>query len=256
MLVLDKLKSNKSKVEQLERSKLDKKKTQKEGKAQKTNFEEAYEAFIQRHTDKGSKSRLLQLKEGHGHAEKLFLLKVWWPAFGNFDNLYPEYEVVDFKDGKRYLDFAYIRAFIKIVFEIDGYGPHWQNMSRRKFADDRMRQNHLVIDGWIVIRFAYDDVAENPRQCQQVLQQLMGRWMDSRFSGLELDHVEKEIIRIGIRTDGIMKFKDIRSHLGVSEKTTRKILKGMIDKNVLRPASGKHRIHSYELIPGKIDRLF
>lgn len=31
--------------------------------------------------------------EGHNHAERLFLEKVWWPAFENFLHLYPEYEI-------------------------------------------------------------------------------------------------------------------------------------------------------------------
>jgi hypothetical protein len=59
------------------------------------DFEEAYELFIQQHlkTRKGEARRRLQ--EGHGHADKLFIEKVWWPVFGHFDGLQPEFEVQD-----------------------------------------------------------------------------------------------------------------------------------------------------------------
>ncbi|WP_426901554.1 hypothetical protein [Rossellomorea vietnamensis] len=41
--------------------------------------------------------------------------------FQHFRFLHPEYEINDFKDGKRYLDFAYIRPTMQICFEIDGW---------------------------------------------------------------------------------------------------------------------------------------
>ncbi|MEF3304851.1 hypothetical protein [Paenibacillus sp. GYB003] len=135
-------------------------------------FESEYEAFLLRHAKMGPSERLRRLQEGHGHAEKLFLQHVWWPAIGHFDHLHPEYEVHDIKDGTRFLDFAYIRTPYKVCFEIDGYGPHSRDASRRQFADNLLRQNHLVIAGRKVIRFAYDDIQEKPRRCQQ----LLGKW--------------------------------------------------------------------------------
>lgn len=63
---------------------------------------------LQLQTRSGESQRRLQ--DGHGHAEKLFLEQVWWPAVGRFDFLHAEYPISDFKDGDRYLDFAYIRG--------------------------------------------------------------------------------------------------------------------------------------------------
>jgi hypothetical protein len=70
----------------------------------------------------------------------LSLGNVWWPLFHHFDHLHPEYEVDDFMDGKRYLDFAYIRQGARIYFEIDGYGSHLKGVSRWQFADHLERQ--------------------------------------------------------------------------------------------------------------------
>lgn len=68
------------------------------------DFETAYANFINLHMKKRRGERLRRLIEGHGHGEKMVLKKIWWPAIRNFDNLHPEYEVNDFKDGHRYLD--------------------------------------------------------------------------------------------------------------------------------------------------------
>jgi hypothetical protein len=60
--------------------------------------------------------------DAFGHAEKTFVEKVERLAFGHFRQLHPEYEVSDFKDGFRYLDFAYLRSGLKLAIDIDGYG--------------------------------------------------------------------------------------------------------------------------------------
>jgi hypothetical protein len=92
--------------------------------------EEACELFIRQHLKlrKGEAKRRLQ--DGHGHAEQMILRQVWWPAFGHFDYLYPEYEIQDYLDGFRYLDFTYIKTSFRACFEIDGYGPHWRDVNR------------------------------------------------------------------------------------------------------------------------------
>ena len=48
---------------------------------------------------------------------------------------------------RRYLDLAWPDA--KVAVEFDGFVPH---STRRVFDDDRVRQNHLVADGWTVFR--------------------------------------------------------------------------------------------------------
>ncbi|TXK74458.1 DUF559 domain-containing protein [Paenibacillus sp. N3.4] len=140
-------------------------------------FHEAHQAFLSEHAIKRSGERLRRLKEGHGHAEKMFLQHVWWKAFGNFNNLHPEYEIKDFRDGTRFLDFAFLRPSLRLTIEIDGYGSHSSQISRSQFSDQWNRQNHLIIDGWKILRFSFDDVKERSRMCEQTLQQFMGRYL-------------------------------------------------------------------------------
>jgi hypothetical protein len=210
-------------------------------------FEEEYQGFMSAHLEARSGERLRRLQEGHKHAEILFLEQVWWPLFHHFRHLHPEYEVNDFKDGKRYLDFAYIRPAIRICFEIDGYGPHLKNISRWQFSDSLERQNQLVIDGWTVIRFSYDQVKEKPRRCQQIVQQVIGRWVGDELDQTTLSLVEKEVLRVAIRKGEAISPKEVEMYLKLSDKTVKKILSQLVDKKMLMPASGVVRIRSYRL---------
>lgn len=210
-------------------------------------FEEEYQDFMNAHLQARTGERLRRLQEGHNQAEMLFLKQVWWPSFHHFRYLHPEYEVDDFKDGKRYLDFAYIRPAIRICLEIDGYGPHLKNISRWQFSDNLERQNQLVIDGWTVIRFSYDQVNEKPRRCQQIIQQVIGRWLGDELDHTSLSFVEKEVLRLAIRKGETITPIEVEKYLKQSDKTVKKVLSQLVDKKMLIPASGSIRIRSYRL---------
>jgi hypothetical protein len=94
---------------------------------------------------------------------------------------------------------------------------------------------HLSIDGWKVIRFAYDDIVERPRQCQQIIQQLMGRWLgeSQNSSGFVLTSHEKEIIRLAVRTTKPLTPGEVSEQLGICRRTAQKLLHGLLDKQML-----------------------
>ena len=67
--------------------------------------------------------------------------------------------------GRFRVDFAYPELLI--VIEVDGYGPH---SSPSAFQADRDRQNQLVGQGWLILRFTWADVVRRPeRVAQQIL---------------------------------------------------------------------------------------
>ncbi|WP_079506031.1 hypothetical protein [Mesobacillus jeotgali] len=210
-------------------------------------FEDEYQVFLNAHLQARTGERLRRLQEGHKQAEKLFLKQVWWPLFYQFKYLHPEYEIDDYKDGKRYLDFAYIRPGIRISLEVDGYGPHLKNISRWQFSDNLERQNQLVIDRWTVIRFSFDQVKDNPRRCQQVVQQVIGRWLGDELDQSSLSFLEKEVLRLVIRKGENINPTEVEKYLKLSDKTVKKILSQLVEKKMLIPASGTKRIRSYRL---------
>jgi very-short-patch-repair endonuclease len=56
---------------------------------------------------------------------------------------------VDVSGRRRFLDFAYPTE--RIGIEFDGFGEH--GLLRSTFDDDRVRDNHLRLAGWLVLHF-------------------------------------------------------------------------------------------------------
>lgn len=217
-------------------------------------FETQYESWLSSHESGRSGERLRRLRVGHRHAEKLFCENAWWPAIGSFEFLHPEYEVYDFKDGVRYLGFAYIRPPLKVCFEVDGYGPHHRDIDRRQFADQLTRQNHLVLDGWIVLRYSYDDLKEKPRQCQQMIHQLMGRYFGKSPNKSRLPLKQQKILRIAMSSADPLSPVDIAREMNIGIRQAREALHALTDNGLMMPVSGEKRIRSYRLAaPGSAD---
>lgn len=211
------------------------------------SFEIAHQIWIQQQAEQRSGESLRRLREGHGHAEKLFLRNVWWPSFGHFHHLFAEYGVTDFKDGMRYLDFAYIVSCIMLAIEIDGFSAHSRDLNRWQFSDQLRRQNDLVIDGWRILRFSYDDVQHHPKLCQLKIQQFMGRWTGHEQTVAELTWIEKEVVRFAIRKAKPVTPNELCAHLNVESKYARKLLRSLVEKKWLKARSGDKRIRSYEV---------
>jgi hypothetical protein len=212
-------------------------------------FEKEYRKWMDVHIAKRKGERRRKLAEGNNHAEKEMLKHIWWAAFGNFDFLHPEYEITDFFQGQRFLDFVYIRGPIRIVFEIDGYGPHLRDISRRQFCDQWVRQMHLTNDNWIVVRIGYDDVKERPRIWIGLLQQMMGRLFGNPEQQLtQMDYLEREVIRFAIREGRPIKLREVQAILQCGPKFARQIILSLVEKKWLMNAGGgKERIHFWQL---------
>lgn len=212
------------------------------------NFAAAYKSFIEYHLARRQGEARRRLEKGLGHAELAFLEKVWWPAFYQLQNLHPEFELVDFDGRRRFLDFAYLYAGIKLALEIDGYGPHLTNLDRWQFTNQLRRQNHLILDGWSVLRFSFDEVQDQPRQCQRVLQQFFGR--QRSFEQLDgLSFLERSVVQLALRADGPITPVEVRSRLEIGRYKASQVLQSLVAQGWLEPASGSRRIRSYRLRP-------
>ena len=69
--------------------------------------------------------------------------------------------VVRTRDGVRVgrVDFAWPE--LRVVVEADGFAFH---ADRRAYRDDRRRSNALVLAGWRVLRFTWEDVVQHPER--------------------------------------------------------------------------------------------
>ncbi|MDG0810835.1 helix-turn-helix domain-containing protein [Cohnella rhizosphaerae] len=141
-------------------------------------FERAYDEMMERaiKASSGERKRRLLLDRFN---EKLLAQNVWWEVRGDLKGLIPEMEIKDLKDGTRFSDYGFLYPIPRpngLLMEADAFGTHLRDVSRWKYADDLERQNHLLIDGWRLLRFSRDDMIEKPRRCQQTLLAALSAW--------------------------------------------------------------------------------
>ncbi|MBX6351485.1 MAG: MarR family transcriptional regulator [Clostridia bacterium] len=214
--------------------------------------EEAYERFLAFHEARRKGEDLRRLVEGHREPEARFAKTVWFPTVRSFDDLHPEYPVRDSRGVVRYLDFAYLHGPLRLALEIDGYGPHESRASRRAFADDRHRQNDLVIDGWVVLRFAADEVFERPDACRLELQRFLGVWFGPslapvRASAAGLGARERDALRFLLQLDRPAQPGDLARRFGVTNQTARAWLRRLRERGLVAVHSGPRRARRYRV---------
>ncbi|WP_217594739.1 DNA-binding response regulator [Cohnella sp. GbtcB17] len=212
-------------------------------------FEAAFAAWWQEVYRKSSPRGRARLAGGLPHASLYFLRFVWWPAFRSFKGLIPEYEIVDYRDGYRYIDFVYLTNGLRISIELDGRGPHRLQISAADFEDELMRQNYLVLDRWLVLRFPFLMLRDKPRQCQQLLQQMLGSAGGEHPTPLnQLCATERRILACVSRFTGHFAPSQVASTVGISKNTTHKYLRSLVDKHFIAPVNAEHRkIRKYAL---------
>ncbi|MBD0383787.1 hypothetical protein [Paenibacillus sedimenti] len=219
------------------------------------SYQEAHQVFIQSHINRRSGERRGRLERGHQHAEMLFLQQVWYPLYGHFDDLHPEYEVLDLRGRPYFGDFAYLPGDLKFIWEIKGYGPHVLDMDRKRYCDELNRETFLQALGYRVVSFAYDDVAYRPELCITLLRMLLSRYQPSPSPASVALIAEKEVVRLHLKLARPIRPKDVEEHFSVHHRTAVRLLHSLVDKGWLRPVlRGKGiKIVQYELARGVLD---
>lgn len=192
-------------------------------------------------------ARLKRLKFGLTLASMYFLSFTWFPAFGSLKGLIPEFEVKEYKDGFRYIDFAFLTNAYRMAIELDGRASHRLNATPSEYEDELMRQNHLVIDGWSVIRLAFLSIRDKPRQCQQVLQQMLGKSGVVDGERLELTITERRMLEYAARSSEPLEPFELRSVLGLHRNTISKYVASLVSKGLIVPMCEDHK-HKYRYL--------
>lgn len=220
-------------------------------------FEEAHERYMNEHLAKRAGERRGRLERGHAHAEILFLCNVWWPLRGNFQDLHPEYEVLDWRGRPYFADFAWLPGYVKVLIEIKGFTSHVRNMDRQKYSNELNRETFLYAMGYHVISFAYDDVEQQPELCISMLRLVLNQYQPIQKPTSRALHAEKELIRLAVQLAQPIRPKDVELHFGIDHKTAVKMLQKLCMKGWMTPAyRGKgQRIVRYELVHGAMDYL-
>lgn len=212
-----------------------------------SRFEQQYEEWLASNiaTERNPRRRELLVK-GLGHGTVEFLRSVWYPAIGNLNHLFPEWEVRDFNNGYRYLDLAYMPGGAKGGIEIQGYGPHARDLDVRRFKDLCRRHCLLALDGWTFLPIAYLSITDEPEQCRQLTLSFVGKFIASDVPST-LSCLEAETVRLARRLLRPFTPTELAEHLKVSDRHTRRILHTLIELQLLDIASGQQRVRTYKL---------
>ena len=210
-------------------------------------FEKTYEEWLQKNiADETNPRRREMLKKGLGHATVEFLRSSWYPAIGNLDHLFPEWEVRDLSGKLRYLDIAYLPIGGKGCVELHGFRSHARDIEVSRFKDLCMKQAMLALDGWLFLPIAYLSIQEDPEICRQLVLSFVGKFLSSTVPS-ELNWAEAETLRFARRVLRPFVPGELAEHLRLSERQTRRVLHGLVERNLLAVASGNLRYRTYQL---------
>ncbi|MBU5445121.1 BlaI/MecI/CopY family transcriptional regulator [Paenibacillus sp. MSJ-34] len=220
------------------------------------DFEQAHKEFLDRHVSLRQGERKGRLLRGHQYAEKLFLQNVWWPLFGNFDRLHPEYEIYDWNRKSQFLDFAFIAPFGRFGLECDGFQSHVKDMDRERFSYALNRDTFLTGMGWKMLHFSFDDVQNRPEICRTLLQLAVAPYLIRNKAVSPPVLIEKEVLRLAWGLGRWIRPKDVCDHLEVDFRTARKWLRSLVEKGWLQPIARGRDIRYYELNATALKQLW
>lgn len=213
-------------------------------------FAEEHSRWIQDHIRRRTGERRGRLERGHGHGERMFTEKVWWPIMGNFNDLHPEYEVVDLRGKPYFVDFVWKPGQVKFAFEVKGYGPHVQNTDRTRYRQELNRETYLQIAGYRVVAIPYDDLEASPELTISLLRSLLMPYLALKPEERAFSRLERDILQIAVRSNGCIRPVDLVKGLGIHPRTARKGLSALCDKGKFSPVVSKEsgRVCRYEYI--------
>ncbi|OMF37800.1 hypothetical protein BK133_04520 [Paenibacillus sp. FSL H8-0548] len=220
-----------------------------------SDFEQSYNEFIEYHELCRNGERRGRLLRGHGFAEKLLLQNVWWPLFGTFRNLHPEYEIYDWNRKSQFLDFAFLPEFGQFGIECDGFQSHIKDMDREKHSYAVNRENFLTGMGWRMLHFTFDDVQRRPEICRMLLQMALAPHLIRSEFDHQITYKEREVLQIAWSLGRKIRPKDVQDHLQINFRTARSRLLSLVQKQLLLPIINGKDIRYYELVEGSHERL-
>lgn len=214
------------------------------------SFEIEHEKWLKRHLSQREGERKDALKRGHGYGNQLFAEKIWWPLAGNFHDLHPEYEVMDWRGRSYFVDFMWVAGALRFAIEIMDYGSHGKD--RTKYRMDLNRTLFLQSQQCQIILVSLDELKENPSFIQAALRNMWGPYFmydaaqkeyNERFS-----KTEKQLMRYAVRHNRIVRPPAAAKELELHKQTVTKYCRELVHKGKLRPVpAGKTgKIYHYE----------
>lgn len=215
---------------------------------------EIIERFVgeQRATARGQRKELL---EGDLAGTKK-LLEHLWTVLGSFEGINLEYEFIGANGERNYIDVYY--EPLAIGFECEGFVPHAETITRRRFSYERRRVRRKAKLRIVYYPYSKDELDNEPEMCRQDLREIIGIHTSAPGSRAmeQLTVFEREVLRYGLRLMRQLKLEDVKYCLGCKYARARNVIDQLESKNMVKAiGSGTMRFHEYEILPKGKDIL-
>lgn len=218
-------------------------------------FNKEFELWMQKQIEQETNHRRRELlQKGLSLGSVELLRSIWYPAVGNFEHLYPEWEVRDINNGYRYLDLAFMPGKLKGDIEIQDFRTHARDLDTRRFKDLCRRQSLLSLDDWIFLPIAYLSIREEPEFCKQLVLSFIGKFLSVEID-VRLNPLEAESVRYARRLLRPFTPMELASHLKVTDRYARKVLHKLVEGEHLTVVGGNLRFRTYQLNVGSQLRI-
>jgi len=166
-----------------------------------------------------------------------------------------EHELVSTAGVKMYIDVV-LEPF-RFAFECDGFVAHAENVTRERFAFERMRVRTMAMYGYKYIPFSWDEMDKRPEACRRTVYELLGRYSASMGTHyLALSVYERETLRCALRLNRPLRLADMNECLQLGPEASRRVLRKLMDKQLIRPmGKGSQRHHEYVVERNAADYL-
>jgi very-short-patch-repair endonuclease len=209
-------------------------------------YDQECEKFVEEQRRSAKAQRLVMLQKDLT-AEKKMLVTLLLPVLQSVEGLEMEHEMVSLTGIKIYGDFFF--KTLRMIIESDGYAVHAENITRDRFSFEKMRIRTIAMYGYRYIPFSWDDLDKRPEVCRRTLYELIGRYSTNTSNAfMELSVYERELLRFALRLHSRISLSDACYCLQMGQQPTRKVLRNLLDKQLIKPVgSGQIRHHQYEL---------
>ncbi|RJX38205.1 hypothetical protein D3P09_19255 [Paenibacillus pinisoli] len=113
-------------------------------------FEKQFNVFLEDQKSKASARRMEMLERDLTGTVKL-LKEVIWPIFRSFDGFELEHEMKSSSGVSMFIDVFY--KPYRIAFECDGFVPHAETITRKRFNFEKYRVRTMNLYGYVYIPF-------------------------------------------------------------------------------------------------------
>ena len=128
------------------------------------------------------------------------MLEVLWPVLQTFEGVTLEYEIRGAGGERNYID-AFFEP-MAIGLECEGFGPHAEMITRRRFAYEKRRVRKLAVYRYVYYPFSKDELDKEPEMCRQDLREFLALHGGVGVAGsramAELSVYERETLRYGL----------------------------------------------------------